>query len=267
MRLRNLTIIQYQNVTRHYEAYKLWLSVDAFKQQLEYIMDNGFQVLTMDQGIQFMEKRHDTNETRPISLTFDNGFMAFYEEVMPLLTEHQLPATLLISPKKVGTSSQFGSTEMLYLTWNTLKEISEQGVTIGAYEDDSWNLNDISQKLVKEHIVDYKKVLEDKLGKEIVYYGVKEGVPSDSIRDLLISQGYRAFLTQCPTNRKPDIFSIGRIQVDDEDFNIFLTKISSTYLFFKDRRSWKYIREYSLDKAAHRVSEAYNRLKEKAHSQ
>ena len=127
MRLRNLTIIQYQNVTRHYQAHRLWLSVDAFKQQLEYITKNGFRVLPLDQAIEYMEKRLEINEIRPISLTFDNGYMAFYEEVLPLLAEHQLPATVLISPKKVGTTAKFGSTEMPYLNWNTLRELSEQG--------------------------------------------------------------------------------------------------------------------------------------------
>lgn len=53
---------------------------------------------------------------------------------------------------------------------------------------------------------------------------------------------------------------IGRIQVDDDDHNIFLTKISKTYLFFKDKPSWKYIRKHGVDKLAHRISETLNRV-------
>jgi hypothetical protein len=134
-------------------------------------------------------------------------------------------------------------------------------VIIGAYEDERRNINDIPEETIRKHITEYKKVLEDGLGVEIRYFGVKEGIPNAKIRRLLISEGYRAFLTECPTNTKPDLYAIGRIQVDDDDFNIFLTKISRTYLFFKDKKSWKYIREYSLDKAAHRLSEAYDRIK------
>jgi hypothetical protein len=96
---------------------------------------------------------------------------------------------------------------------------------------------------------------------EIRYFGIKEGVPNNKIRDLLLSEGYRAFLTECPTNQKPDLYSIGRIQVDDDDFNIFLTKISRTYLFFEDRKSWKYIREYKLDKLAHKASESWDKIR------
>jgi hypothetical protein len=54
---------------------------------------------------------------------------------------------------------------------------------------------------------------------------------------------------------------VGRIQVDDSDFNIFLTKVSTTYLFFKDKKSWKYIRKFKLDRVGHWVSETYDQLR------
>ena len=153
-----------------------------------------------------------------------------------------------------------GTTKVDYLSWGTLKELRRNDIIIGAYEDAAWNINDIPEDVVREHIVEYKKILEDKLGEEIRYFGVKEGVPEPAIRDLLIAEGYEAFLTECPTHRKPDLYAIGRIQVDDDDFNIFLTKVSRTYLFFKDKKSWKYIREYSLDKLAHKISETYDKI-------
>ena len=263
MKLRELSIIQYQNVSKDAHIYRLWLSLAAFKNQLEYFANNDFLILSMDDAIEYMVKKKEINKKRPISLTFDNGYLGFYEDVFPLLAEYQFPATVLISPKKVGTTIRIGSAEIPYLTWSAIRDLAEHNVSIGAYEDDTWNINDIPEKVVKSHIVVYRRRLEDKIGRQIRYYGVKEGVPNSNIRDLLISEGYKAFLTQCPTNRKPDLFSIGRIQVDDEDFNIFLTKISSTYLFFKDKRSWKYIREYNLDKLVHSMSEALNRLREK----
>jgi len=79
--------------------------------------------------------------------------------------------------------------------------------------------------------------------------------------EFLQAQGFSAVFTQCPTNRRASVDGIGRIQVDDDDPNIFLTKISKTYLFFKDKRSWKYIRKYRIDKVVHRISETLNRVR------
>ena len=263
MRLRELSIIQYQNVSKNPDTYRLWLSTESFQKQIEYLAANKFQLLSMDDAIQYMERKKRIENGRPISLTFDNGYQEFYENVFPILAQNQYPATLLMSPSKVGKSVSLEGTQVDHLSWSTLEELRRNDIIIGAYEDSAWNINDIPEQVVREHIVEYKKRLEDKLGEGVRYFGVKEGVPKPAIRDLLIAEGYRAFLTECPTNRKPDLYSIGRIQVDDDDFNIFLTKISRTYLFFKDKKSWKYIREYSLDKLAHKISETYDSFRGK----
>ena len=261
MRLKELTIIQYQNVSMNPDAYRLWLSTDSFQKQIEYLSANNFQFLSMDDAILYMKRKKSVENGRPISLTFDNGYQEFYENVFPILTQKEYPATILISPSKVGKSTTLGTIKVDHLSWGTLKELSRNGIIIGAYEDAAWNINDIPEDVVRDHIVEYKKILEDSLGEEIRYFGVKEGVPEPAIRDPLIAEGYEAFLTECPTHRKPDLYAIGRIQVDDDDFNIFLTKVSKTYLFFKDKKSWKYIREYSLDKLAHKISETYDSLR------
>ncbi len=264
MKLKELSIIQYQNVSPTPQLHKLWLSLGSFREQIEHLAANNFQLLSIDDALNTMEGKKSITNGRPLCLTFDNGYQDFQEHILPLLTQYDFPATVLIAPNRVDGSVELETESVPYLSWSTLREMLKNNVTIGAYEDHSLNLNDIPQDLVQEHIIDYKKMLEDKLGVEIRCFGVKEGVPSRKIRDLLVSQGYRGFLTQCPTNRRPNLYSVGRIQVDDDDFNIFLTKISKTYLFFKDKKSWRYIRKYGLDKVAHRLSETYDRLRGKS---
>jgi len=261
MGYRELSIIQYQNVSKAPHIHKLWLSPEAFKKQLDHISQNNFQVISIDDAIDYMEGKKSIKGSRPISLTFDNGFRDFYEQVYPALSDYNFTCAVLISPLKVGKSVSIEGRDINYLTWDNLKKLTGNNITIGAYEDHAWNINDVPKKMIQRHITDYKRLLEDRLGLEIRYFGVKEGIPNQKIRDLLISEGYRAFLTQSPTNRSSDLFSIGRIQVDDDDFNIFLTKISRIYLFFKDKRSWKYIRKYSLDKIAHKLSETFDSIR------
>jgi peptidoglycan/xylan/chitin deacetylase (PgdA/CDA1 family) len=261
VRLKELSIIQYQNVSGVYDTHTLWLPAHAFLKQIAYFSTNPFHVLDIDGAIDFMEGKLSTNDERPISLTFDNGFLDLYDSVYPFLQEHNYPGTVLISPSKVGKSIEINGRSVTYLSWSQLKDMIKGKITIGAYEDSSMNINNIPKQNVLKHISNYKKILEDGLGSEVRYFGVKEGVPGSDIRERLISEGYRAFLTQCPTNTRPDLFSIGRIQVDDDDFNIFLTKISKTYLFFKDKKSWKYIRRYKLDRLVHRLSETLDGLR------
>jgi len=261
MRLRELSIIQYQNVSDRAHLNKMWLPIGAFIKQIEYLSANNFQGLSIDEAIDYMLKKNELKAKQPISLTFDNGYMDFYEHAFPVISDHGFPGTVLISPEKVGKEVDIGTNKVPYLTWGILKELLRNNVTIGAYEDYATKLKDVPEDVIQKHIVEYKKILEDKLGEEIRYFGIKEGVPNSKIRDLLISEGYKAFLTECPTYQKPDLYSIARIQVDDDDFNILLTKISRTYLFFKDKKTWKYIREYSLNKVAHKISETWDKIR------
>jgi len=265
MKLRDLSILQYQNVSSTPQVNRLWLSLDAFKEQLEYLAAHDFRLLSIDDGLDFMENKTSVEKGRPVCLTFDNGFQDFQEHVYPLLHQFGYPATLLISPLRVGKSIQPGNIEVPYLSWSALREMVQNNVAIGAFEDHSLAIHQVPEDLLKQHIVDHKNMLEDHLDVQIHYFGIKEGVPNCAVRELLASQGYRAFLTQCPTYRRPSLDWVGRIQVDDSDFNIFLTKISGTYLFFKDKKSWKYIRKFKLDRVGHRVSETYGQLRGREH--
>lgn len=259
--LRNLSILQYHNVTERHHLQRLWLPIRAFSEHLTHFFNIGYKLVSLDDAIAFMEKNKNFSERTPISLTFDHGYEEFYHEVFPIIKEKGIAATVFICPDKIGKRISTNGDAITYLNKRQLLEIAENGIQVGAYEDFAWNINKIHAATVKKHIREYKSQLQELLGREINYFGVKEGVPSPEIRDLLKASGYRAFLTQCPTFRRPDLFAIGRIQVDDDDFNIFLTKISRMYLFFKDRRSWRAIRKFKMDRVAHRLSETFDKVR------
>ncbi len=117
------------------------------------------------------------------------------------------------------------------------------------------------EESVKQSLSDSLEIMAENYSWDIRFCAFKEGMPEKPLWDFLKDRGFQAVFTQCPTNKRPSLSGIGRIQIDDDDHNIFLTKISKIYLFFKDKRSWKYIRKYKIDKLAHRVSETLNRIK------
>jgi hypothetical protein len=115
--------------------------------------------------------------------------------------------------------------------------------------------------VVKERIAAAMKSLQANVNIEIRYCTFKEGVPSAGLWAFIQSQGIRTVFTQCPTNQRATLAGIGRIQIDDDDHNIFLTKISKPYRFFKDRRSWQYIRRFKLDHLFHHLSKWVNSIR------
>jgi len=265
MKFKKMHILQYHNVCENAQQNEDWITPCAFRTQMSYLAENNYSVLSVDEAVKYMEKTSQKIYENPLCITFDNGFSDIYREAFPVLNEFQFPAAVFISPNNIGKINNKGKKNLSFLSLDALEEMANHFVTIGVYEETKRNINHIQEGILKKHIVEYKKKLEDKLGREIKYFAVQEGVPNHHLKEFLKSEGYKALFTQSPTNKKNDLFSIGRIQVDDEDFNIFSIKISSTYLRFKDRRSWKYIRKYKLDRVVHRISETYNRIR-KSHA-
>ena len=107
MGLKELPIIQYHNITPDPERHRMWVSVKAFEEHLIHLKQQNFKVICLDQAIAHMQRGAGTDAAaQPISLTFDNGFADFYEHALPLIRSHNIPVTLLLTPKRVGIKTK-----------------------------------------------------------------------------------------------------------------------------------------------------------------
>jgi hypothetical protein len=133
------------------------------------------------------------------------------------------------------------------------------GIGLLAYKGRSLK-NQYDEQSIKESVFISLKMMKKNFNGNVGYCAFNEGAPEKPLWNFLRTQGFQEIFTQTPTYRRPTLSGIGRIQIDD-DGNIFITKISKIYLFFKDKRSWKYIRKYTIDKLAHRISKTLDRIK------
>ena len=146
--------------------------------------------------------------------------------------------------------------------WNGVEKIIRSGYEIGFLAYGGRAIKDQNDtESIRGSILRSLELIKRSSNIQVRYCAFKEGVPQQSLWNFLQGLGFQAVFTQCPTNQTPTHAGIGRIQIDDDDHNIFLTKISDTYLFFKDKPSWKYIRRYKLDFLMHHMSEAFNKFK------
>ena len=136
-------------------------------------------------------------------------------------------------------------------------------MTIGLYGSKGRKLTPESFNEVEEEIKESKLIFERELRKKVIYYGVREGVPTKPMVKLFKNEGIRAVFCEAPTKQRTHPYAVGRIQIDDNDFNIFLVKLSRAYIFFKDSRCWKYIRKYKIDRIAHWISSTINKIRGK----
>ncbi len=256
-------ILQYQNISEDTDNFlDTWIYYKSFEEQLDHLSKNNVPIIPLDDAVAYI-KGHLKLQRQSFSLTFDTGFLELYTLCFPLLKKYGYPATFFIRPDTVGGEGKIGKKLVKYMDWDQICNLAENGMTIGLYGCKGGNLSETPLAEIEKEILEGKTLLRSKLKGETVYYGVREGIPTRHMIRSFKKEGFRAAFCQTPTKQKTNPYNIGRIQVDDNDLNIFLVKISKAYIFFKDSRYWKYLRRYKIDRASHWISDTINRLKGK----
>jgi peptidoglycan/xylan/chitin deacetylase (PgdA/CDA1 family) len=260
--MREIPVLLYHNVGNYpIDMMEDGLFPESFAFQMHFLSENGYSVVALDQAVDHLIGKIKL-PPKSIAITIDGGYEDALTNALPVLKKHQFPATFFIAPAFIGSELLINGRPIQCLNWNGVDEIFRNGMEIGllAYEGrDIRDQND--EESIKEGIVKSLELIKSSLNVQVRYCAFKEGVPGESLWNFLQRLGFQAVFTQCPTNQPPTPAGIGRIQIDDDDHNIFLTKISDTYLFFKDKPSWEYVRRYRLDRLAHHISEAWNQIK------
>ncbi len=260
--MREIPVLLYHNIGNYPEnMMEDGMLPETFEKQMKFLADNGHQIVTLQEALDHMNRKTKLS-SNAMAITIDGGYQDAFTNVFPILKKYGFPATFFIPPESIGRQRTIKGDSIECLTWDQVREIRNCGMEIGflAYHGQSIKLH-YDEDAIKNSIAPAMKLLGREINPQVKYCAFKEGVPGKSLWHFLKQQGFGAVFTQCPTNRRAAADSIGRIQIDDDDHNIFLTKISKTYLFFKDRRSWKYVRKYKLDKVAHWLSETWDQVK------
>ena len=259
--MREIPILLYQNIGNYPEnMMKNGLLPETFEKQMNFLAENGYSVVTLAQALDHMNRRLRLSP-KSIALTIDGGYQDAFTNALPVLEKYGFQATFFIPPESIEKERAIDGEPIKCLSWEEVHKIMEKGMEIGllAYHGRGIRSH-YKEAAIKDSIEQAIKIMDRKIDTPIKYCAFREGVPKKPLWEFLQTRGFDAVFTQTPTNRRAEMDGIGRIQIDDDDHNIFLTKISKTYLFFKDKPSWKYIRKHGVDKLAHRISETLNRL-------
>lgn len=80
-------------------------SVDAFREQMNYLKEMGYQTLSLEDVEGYLNK--NTNlPGRAVVLTFDDGLKSVYRYALPILRDNQQQATLFVISSRIKTQPQ-----------------------------------------------------------------------------------------------------------------------------------------------------------------
>jgi peptidoglycan/xylan/chitin deacetylase (PgdA/CDA1 family) len=151
---------------------------DRFEEQMEYLFNSPYKVISLDELIVKLNSEKNIFDDNYIVLTFDDGCAKFSRTVLPILKKYNFPATIY---PVVGCLGQIASwPKVLNPDFNIiseleLKNISDQGVNIGAHTMNHVKLSNCNFDIAKKEIEKSKQILEHIIGKKVTSFSYPHG--------------------------------------------------------------------------------------------
>lgn len=212
-----IPILLYHSVdTDVSSGFETWaIAPNKFDDHMKYIVENSYTPLTVSQLISCLQT--ESIPHKPIVITFDDGFLDFYENAMPILTRYDLPSTLYITTGYIGGTSQWlwreGEGKRPMMSWAQVQEIDKNGVECGAHTLTHPQLDVVSRQQARREIIDSKKALEDCLGKNTASFAYPHGHYDAIVRGVVKEAGYTSAcgVKHALSSTQDDRFSLARI--------------------------------------------------------
>lgn len=235
-----IPILMYHSISEnaHPLFRKYTISPIKFREQISYLFEHNYNPITVSQ---LAKSIHSSTRlpSKPIILTFDDGFYDFYTEAFPVLNDFGFPATIYITTKYIDGTSLWlveeGEGNRPLLDWNHLTEIVCKGIECGGHSHSHAQLDRLSTDDARNEITLCKKILEDHLNCEISSYAYPYGYYSKSVRQLVKESGYSsACAVKNSMNRySDDLFALKRMIItSDTHYSGYISLLSSRPTIF-----------------------------------
>ena len=218
---------------------------NIFREHMKYLKDNNFSVITFEDLNNIgWRNRFDKNK-KYIIITFDEGYVDNYELAFPILKKFNFKATIFLMGESTYNEWDVkadGEKSFPLMSVEMIKEMQDYGIEFGAHTFNHPKLNKLSNDEIKHQIVDVKKPLEEKIGREIITFAYPYGILNDYAKKMVEEAGYTFGVATDSGSvcLSDDLYQIRRIAIfPNTNLFSFKRKVKGNYNFIKIKRENK----------------------------
>ena len=210
-----------QNEKENYPEESDWtITTDNFKEHLDYLKNNNYKTLTMDEFYNW--KIGNLNlPYKSVLITFDDGFLSNYEYAFKLLKEYNMNATIFVVGSFIdnSTTNEWNGNIKTYMTKDILENLKNEYPNIEIYSH-SYNLHyqgaiNQNKDVLMQDIENFDNFYPNT---DILCYPF--GQYNDNIEDCLKESNYKMAFRYGPNkkdykkaSRNDNIYEIPRLNV------------------------------------------------------
>jgi peptidoglycan/xylan/chitin deacetylase (PgdA/CDA1 family) len=212
----NIPILMYHEVSGVTERHKdvrymtpLYdISETHFQGQMALLTEKKYRTI-------FPEHFHEVSDNTAACaiLTFDDGLIGNHRFALPILTKYGHRAMFFVVTSMIGQDR--------YMNWNQLRELVDSGMSIQSHTVTHRPLQTLRPHEVYNELDRSRKILEDKLQKEVRSISMPHGSLNSKVIDAAERSGYRFIFTSAISIAKRRDFDspcvvLGRIPITDK---------------------------------------------------
>ncbi len=173
------------------DIYRLDLSVTpaALDAQMAYLAAEGYHPIRLADLADHLLNGTPL-PTKPIVLTFDDGYADNYENAVPILRKYKFTATFFIITQFVDDKKPG------YMSWDQVEEIAIEGMEIGSHTLDHIDLRGKPRSVQATEIAGSKAMIEARIGTPVESFCYPSGSYDAQTIGVLRSTGYLAATTE-----------------------------------------------------------------------
>ena len=180
------------------EALSRWrITTAMFDAHMRYLKETGFTTTTLDEWRAARETGKPLRGRRVI-ITFDDAYVDFEQNAMPVLQRHDLSALLFVPTGKVGRTADWDSwagSPLPLLDWDGLRRVRDAGIEIGSHSVSHQRMTGLSPAQMVEELLESRIQLSRRLGISVDSFAYPSGDYDEIVEHLASACGYRHGLT------------------------------------------------------------------------
>jgi peptidoglycan/xylan/chitin deacetylase (PgdA/CDA1 family) len=162
-------------------GFALSVTPSDFAAQMDWLAQNGYHTITTEDLYTYLN-RYGGLPSKPVILTFDDGYADFYTTALPILRSHGFVAVSYVVSGFVGWPG--------YMTSAQVREADRSGMEIGSHTVNHPNLANLSAGAVHTQIVESKDSLEQVVGHPVVSFCYPSGKYTSAVAAAVAAAGF-----------------------------------------------------------------------------
>lgn len=163
-------------------GFNLSVTPASFTAQMDYLVSHDYHPIALDQlGAALLGTAQ--LPSKPIVVTFDDGYKDSYRSAWPILRQRNLKAVNFVITGFVGGPN--------YLNWEEIDQMKKSGVfTFGSHTVNHSALTYLDVERIKKEVGDSKNILQGHLGYQINWFAYPYGNVNAKVADIVKQSGY-----------------------------------------------------------------------------